>query len=192
MKLATKVKLVDAIGGLDKWSHRCHECSLALVRTGILPDVARVARGVCRGVALQHSWVVLGNPYDPRAPIIDGTRWSWTGSTPTLDYYPTGRSHEYIPKGAGSIWDYGKPPLPLGDVIELEAELSPLAQSFLELAAPRGLDRDGWHVLANSPVSGWPAGEILGAMYDDDRLRPLIPIDVVGMVTDRNPEELYR
>jgi hypothetical protein len=61
----------------------------------------------------------------------------------------------------------------------------------MELAAPDGLDIRGWHVLAHSPVRGWPAAEIIGAMYDTPRLKMIPPIDIVGMLTDKNPNGLY-
>lgn len=192
MKLspAMKTALVDAIGGLDQWAHRCHECSLALVRTGLLDQDARVARGFCGSVASQHSWVVIGDPYDENAPIVDGTLWSYTDQDPRLFVNPRGNA-QYTPHGAGSIWEYGKPDAPTKDVITLDAELPKLAADFLEMMAPDGLDYRGWNVIAHAPVSGWPAREIIGAMYDDERLRALIPVDIVGMLTDKNPGGLY-
>lgn len=35
----------------------------------------------------------------------------------------------------------------------------------------REIARQDRRVLAHAPVGGWPAAEIIGAMYDDDRLR---------------------
>jgi hypothetical protein len=64
------------------------------------------------------------------------------------------------------------------------------------IVAARGLlaeqinDRQGWSVLAHAPVGGWPAGEIIDAMCESG-LDAVIPIDIVGMVTDRNPQGLY-
>jgi len=184
-----KAQIVKRIGGLDKWAKRCHECSLAIVRTGLLADNARVARGWCGSVGSQHSWVVLGNPYDENTPIIDGTLWSYTNQTPRLFVNLRGNL-QYKPHGAGSIWDYGRPDDRSGEVITLSG-LSKTAKDFLDAAGPSGLDYTGWSVLANAPVGGWPAKEILSAMYEDDRLSALIPIDVVGMVTDKNPGDLY-
>ncbi len=189
MKIPKK-QLIEAIGGLDSWDKQCHACSLALIRTGLLPDDARVARGWCGSVASQHSWVVLGSPYDETAPILDGTLWSYTGQSPRLFFCPRGNL-QYTPHGAGSIWEYGCPEGPTDKIIELDANFSKTATDFLDMAAPNGLDRLGWNVLAHAPVGGWPAKEIIGAMYDDLRLRALIPIDVVGMLTDRNPGGLY-
>ena len=185
-----KKKLIKAIGGLEKWAKRCHECSIALIRTGLLPDSARVARGWCGSVTSQHSWVVIGDPYDEYAPILDGTLWSYTDQDPMLFYCPRG-NNQYTPHGAGSIWNYGRPADPTGEVIELDADLSKEARDFLALAAPNGLDRWGWQSLATSPVGGWPSKEIISAMDDDERLSALVPIDIVGMLTDKNPSELY-
>ena len=54
------------------------------------------------------------------------------------------------------------------------------------------LDLQGWMVLASAPVMGWPSGEIIQAMLDTPKLRGLVPIDVAGMITDGNPNGLYR
>ncbi len=189
MRRVDKNLIIEAIGGLDKWAKRCHECSLAIVRSGLLPDNARVARGWCGSVDSQHSWVVLGNPYGENTPIIDGTLWSYTNQAPRLFFNPKGNL-QYTPHGAGSIWDYGRPDDRNGEVITL-AGLSKTAKDFLDIAGPLGLDYMGWSVLAHAPVGGWPAKEIISAMYDDDRLSALVPIDVVGMITDKNPDELY-
>jgi hypothetical protein len=40
-------------------------------------------------------------------------------------------------------------------------------------------------------MEGWPSSEIIAAMDDTDELRALVPIDILGMVTDRNPGGLY-
>jgi hypothetical protein len=39
---------------------------------------------------------------------------------------------------------------------------------------------------------GWPAAEIIGPMRDTRELRTTVPIDIAGMITDRNPGGLYR
>lgn len=46
-------------------------------------------------------------------------------------------------------------------------------------------------VLANGPMQGWPAPEIIEAMMDTDGLGALVPIDIRGMLTGRNPGEAY-
>jgi hypothetical protein len=76
-------------------------------------------------------------------------------------------------------------------VIKLKKKLSPMAEDFLQRCSPVGLDRRGWHFLANAPVGGWPSREIIGAMADDRRVSVFVPIDVLGMLTDRNPSGLY-
>ena len=63
------------------------------------------------------------------------------------------------------------------------------ARAFLELVGP--LDYHGWGVLAHAPVQGWPSGEILAAITDTKPLAVLVPIDRLGMLTDRNPGGLY-
>ena len=79
----------EILAPLDDWAGQCHAASLKLVRHGDL-GACRVARGACRGVLGQHSWVVLGDDcYDKLATIIDPTLWSYTdkcqasGSAPT-------------------------------------------------------------------------------------------------------------
>lgn len=179
--------------GRSLMHHNCHATSLALVRSGLLgpagPGNARVARGTCRGVGGQHSWVVLGDPYHGDAPIIDATLWSyrddvsdaWTG---TMD------EGLHVPHGWGSIWSYGKPAHGGGPDIELAVPLPKGgAAGFMDMMLP--LDRRGWSALANAPVLGWPAGDVFAAMADTPELSSLVPIDVLGMVTDRNPSGLY-
>ena len=174
---------------LDGWDAQCHAASLRLVRSGVLGP-ARVARGVCEGVGSQHSWVVLGDDcYDDDAIIVDPTLWSydddvegvWVGS------YRAGLHH---PHGKGNIFAWGRPDDPTGEVIELSPRepFSREAEAFLELLGP--LDEEGWAILAHAPVEGWPAGEILDAMYESG-FEAVIPIDITGMVTDRNPKGLY-
>lgn len=185
------IKAVEkAIGGLQKWYHNCHACSLAMVKTGLLPANARVARGFHPRITSQHSWVVIGDPYDDKSLILDGVLWSYLETDPVTF---CGRSIKYRPHGKGKIWSAGKPPDPIREVIPLDSyeQLSGYAKSFLKIAAPRGLDMCGWHVLANSPVQGWPSKEIITAMYQMPLMQALIPVDIVGMITDLNPGELY-
>ena len=176
---------------LDAWAHQCHGVSLAIVRAGVLGQPCRVARGRCRGVGSQHSWVVVGlDCYASPALIVDPTLWSYVPEVEGV-YLGDDRPHGHAPHGAGSIWNYGRPAPPTGPVIELAGagSLSRSARDFLDLLGP--LDRSGWSVLANSPVEGWPAGEILAAMHRTVGLSHFVPIDVLGMVTDLNPGGLY-
>lgn len=180
--------LAKAIGGLDRWAKNCHAQSLAIVRSGFLPSTARVARGFYPGIGSQHSWVVLGDPYSAHTPIIDGTLWSYTDEAPR---FVTGHNYSlpHTPHGSGtSIRDLGETKGPL---IELPG-LSKPARDFLAKHAPNGLGIINWHHLANSCVEGWPSGEIIDAMYRHKTLRALIPIDIVGMLTEHNPGGLYR
>jgi hypothetical protein len=60
------------------------------------------------------------------------------------------------------------------------------AKEFLKVLGP--IDLHGWHILANAPVQGWPAREIMAQMQKDPNLRAHIPIDIVGMVLDAVPD----
>ena len=187
-------RIIKALGGdLRPWAKRCHEASLQIIRSGCLPKVARVARGMHKAVQGQHSWIALGDPYSPRTKIVDATIWAYTApSTPRVVIAPAyDLADDYQPKGAGSIWDYGRPADRTGVEIKLKCRLSESAKKFLKLAAPNGLDYLGWSTLANSPVGGWPSKEIITAMAKDKRLRAFVPIDVIGMLTDLNPGKLY-
>jgi hypothetical protein len=198
--------LADSIGKdpVD-WFHQCHSASLALVKAGVYGENARVARGSCIGVGGQHSWIVIppegddwkrseegGLVYHPKATIIDPTLWSydktvtglWTGAN--LD--------RHRPHGYGDIWDYGRPTTAAESreqVIILKGfdDLSSSAQLFLEMCEPLG--RRGWSDLANGPMQGWPSSEIIAAMDDTPEVNVLVPVDILGHVTDRNPEGLY-
>lgn len=176
-----------------EWGGRCHAASLAVLRTGIFGP-GRMARGAAAGVPGQHSWFVLGDdPYALCVPVVDPTIW-WYRRAPKRARIQVAWNDPmfYAPHGSGSIWDYGVPPRPSGEVIRLKAEgsLSKFAWSFLEFCGP--LDRRGWMLLANAPVGGWPAREIIEAIADDPQLgAALVPIDVLGMLTDRNPGGLY-
>ncbi len=175
---------------LEQWAQRCHEASLHLVRSRILGP-SRVARGSCKGVDSQHSWVVLGlDCYDDKAKIIDPTLWSYDDNVEGIWFgsYSDGR---HRPHGKGSIWRWGRPEYPTGPIVALTPRkaLSGVAQDFLALLGP--LDQEGWGQLAHAPVEGWPAGEIFDAIYHTKQLSGLIPIDIVGMITDINPGNLY-
>jgi hypothetical protein len=193
-------ELAELIGiPYERWANDCHVVSLALLKTGRFGP-GRVARGTAHGIGSQHSWIVLGwGVYDDEAVIVDPT------------YVPTLRqrgaegadampdilvSHAWRlsnrPHGKGSIWAYGRPADPAGPVIELAPsfELSRLTRKFLEILGP--LDRLGWMQLASGPMQEWPAGEILAAIADTPALGSTVPpIDHLGMLTSRNPDENY-
>lgn len=169
------------------WRMDCHSVSLAIVKSDLFP-VARVARGACRGVWGQHSWVVIGEDcFAPTAQLLDCTLWSYDERHPVV-WQGTYDDGLHRPHGWGSIWRWGRPAPGNDEPIALDG-LSGQAQRFLDLCGP--LDRTGWAHLFSAPLMGWPAREIVTAAYGDQRLRALIPIDVVGMVTDLNPSGLY-
>jgi hypothetical protein len=183
-KLATKT-----LAPLDRWSARCHEASLELVRSGVLGK-ARVARGGCGAMMGQHSWVVLGDDcYDDGAVIVDPTLWSYDEGVEGV-WVGTYRDGRHRPHGKGNIFQWGRPNKATGEVVELTPRepWSREAEMFLNLLGP--LDHEGWIMLAHAPVEGWPAGEIIDAMYESG-FAGYIPIDIVGMTTNRDPRGLY-
>lgn len=186
----------NILAPLERWSGQCHAASLKVVQEATFH--ARVARGSCIGVGGQHSWIVVGdNCYDRDAPIIDPTLWSYDASVEGI-WVGTMRDGRHAPFGVGSIWQWGRPPEARGAPVELTPRRpwSRSAQSFLRLLGP--LDLDGWRSLAHAPVEGWPAGEVIDAMCATPhpsvpgvKLGSMVPIDIIGMVTDRNPAGLY-
>jgi hypothetical protein len=190
----TVAELEEAIG-MPKvdWARNCHGVSLAIVRSGIMPAGARVARGFCTGVPSQHSWVIVGGCYDWAAPIVDATLWSYDPSVPTI-WRGTYEHQRHQPHGWAPLdraWARGGGLRSTGERPELHlgVELGRVAQRFLDEVGP--LDAQGWMRLLSGPLIGWPATEIITAAYADDRLRGLIPIDAVGMLTDINPGGMY-
>jgi hypothetical protein len=122
--------------------------------------------------------------------VVDITLWSYDPAAPVI-YVAKASKRPHTPHGAGSIWQYGPPPEPVGPIIELAVDPGDAGRDFLRLAAPDGLDQRGWGVLAHAPVQGWPAKDTFTAMNATPKLSALIPIDILGMVTDVNPKELY-
>jgi hypothetical protein len=181
---------------LDDWKYQCHSASVKLMRSGSF-GTCRVARGSANGVAGQHSWLVLGDDcYAARAAIIDPTLWSYD-STVNGVWVGSYRDGRHTPHGKGSIWQWGRPDEAVGPVVELTPRqpFSRAARDFLDLLGP--LDFNGWVMLAHAPVEGWPAGEIIDALCDTPdpttagTFEAYVPVDIVGMVTDRNPRGLY-
>lgn len=187
---AARAALANEFGPLAGVSKQCHAASLALVKAGV---AKRVARGTCLGVGGQHSWAVVGNDcYDDDAVIIDPTLWSYDPGVKGIWIGTMGGELRHKPHGYGNIWSWGQPKAGDGEPIVLtpKARLSKEAKHFIELLGP--LDRHGWQVLAtHAPVQGWPAGEILAAIEDTEPLKCVVPIDRIGMLTDRNPGGLY-
>lgn len=185
----------DAVGSeAETWGGRCHEISLAVLRTGLFGP-GRVTRGVAMGVGSQHSWITLGKDvYDIDAVIVDPTIWS-VQKVEMPKILVARRSPTHTPHGSGSIWAYGRPEnAKPGTEIELSPDLveklSPAAKHFLKLLGP--LDKTGWMRLATGPMQGWPAGEILAAIWAEPALgQTIAPVDHTGHVTDINPGGLY-
>lgn len=192
--IADTGRLAELIGmPYEHWAHQCHAVSIRLLKTGLF-GYGRIARGGAEGVLGQHSWIVLSHDvYDPKATIIDPTLWSYDESVTGIW---TGKNLvRHFPQGYGNIWQWGRPETAeeSGEpVIELNLTrpLSRLADHFLnEAIGPMG--RRGWMQLANAPMQGWPSAEIIAAIDDTPKLRVYIPIDILGMLTDRNPKGLY-
>jgi hypothetical protein len=186
-------QIEEAVGShCVEWGGQCHAISLAVLRTGFFGP-GRVTRGTTAGPNCQHSWITLGDDvYDPHALIVDPTIW-WYHRAPEQAFIHVVRNQSrlYTPNGSGDIWEYGPPPEAVGKVIRLERCLSQAAEAFLMACGP--LDMRGWMFLANAPVGGWPSREIIEAICDTPALgESLVPIDIVGHLTDRNPGGLYR
>jgi len=195
MRRLTEERVVEAIGKpLEEYAHQCHAASLALVRSGIMGPHARVARGTLPRIVGQHSWLVVGNPYEPDL-IVDITAWSYDPDLYPRVYVSVGGFTEHRPHGAGSIYDWGVPQCGTEPDIPLAVPISRAAQVFLDTVARRngrsGLDRRGWGDLVRGPMQGWPSKEIIPAILDTPGLAALVPIDITGMLTDRNPGGLY-
>lgn len=207
-------ELAQKIAGHDgsSWAHNCHVAAISVVNSGMFPG-SRVARGSAHGVLGQHSWVVipdnsddfpdtLANAYDPHARIFDPTLWSYDESVQGIWEGPNLQRHR--PKGLGHIEIFNLPYFhgETDDVIEMPSEisnkLSYKARDFLvnigaiDYKTRRtALPVRNWMALANAPVEGWPSAEIIDAMAQVDQLNVFIPIDIVGMLTTRNPGGLY-
>lgn len=190
--------------GMDLWARQCHAASIELMRSGEF-GCCRVARGTAKHVFGQHSWLVLGgneyassaeiDVYDKRNTIIDPTLWSqsehWQhelGPRVWVGRFSARFGHR--PHGSGSIWEFGRPEEPTGPIVELTPRkpFSFSAENFLHHLGP--LDQEGWIKLAHFPMEGWPSGEIVDAICESG-LAGYVPIDIRGMLTDRNPSGLY-
>lgn len=187
---------------MEQRSKNCHATSIHIVASGVFGPEARVARGTHHAVVGQHSWVVIPGitrnervplVYDIHATVIDATLWSYDRHYDVIAVVEN-LFDEWVPHGFGSIWTFGPPrKVEIADprfAIGLDREgLSPEAVQFLDTFGP--YDAYGWMRLFSSPMMGWPSQEIITAAAQDPVLRPLIPIDIVGMLTDLNPGGLY-
>lgn len=195
MRAISEALVEQTLAPLDQYAHQCHAAALELVRSGVLGR-SRVARGSCAGVGGQHSWAVVGGDcYDDAAVIVDATAWSYGMDVPRV-WVTTMSESPHRPHGYGNLLDIGIPYPDGGEHIELAVDLSPRGRLFVQmvyrtLGGHVRLDRRWWARLANGPMGGWPSSEIIAAMKDTPELTALVPIDIVGMVTDRNPGGLY-
>lgn len=201
IRVAAMRKLAEdaeqTLASLDDLAYKCHAASVKLMNSGRF-GTCRVARGLADGVIGQHSWLVLGDDcYDDDAVIIDPTLWSYDSTVKGV-WVGTYRDGLHRPHGKGSIWNWGRPNEAVGPVVTLTPRrpLSQTARNFLDMLGP--LDADGWIMLAHAPVEGWPAGEIIDALCEtpDPKIptqtfEVYVPIDIVGMVTARNPHGMY-
>jgi hypothetical protein len=172
------------------WGGRCHEISLAVLRTGLFGR-GRMARGTCPGVISQHSWFILGDdPYDEDATGVDPVLQTCRDDVDGIAVF-RGGDLGHRPHGSGSCYAGGMPYHHGGPDIELTPAkpLTVSARHFLAHLLP--LDYRGWAGVAHMGVEGWPAAEIITAMCDTEGLGVLIPIDIRGMLTDTNPNDLY-
>lgn len=178
---------------LDRVAHNCHAVSHAIVKAGLF-ERARVARGYAVGVTGQHSWVVadygVDGVYDSGAMIIDATLWSYDENV-TRVWQGTYRDNVHRPHGWGSAFEAAYPHSHGGREIRLTVNfpMSQEARNFLGELGP--LDYAGWQMVANLPVFGWPAAEVIRAMCETKAVSVLVPVDIEGHLTDRNPGGLY-
>lgn len=180
----------------EEWAHACHAISCQIVRH--IEPTARVARGICDGVGSQHSWVVLGpDCYDPEAPIVDATLWSydpqvegiWTGSIEDGRHRPFGLGPHIMELGCPRSG--GGPEIELTPRRPLSEEAEWWLGMFRSQLAGAPLDWEFWAGLSNMSVVGWPAGEFIEAMHWTRDLSVVVPIDKLGMLTQINPGRAY-
>lgn len=180
-----------ALEPMRQWGQRCHEASVALVSSGAIRGL-QVARGTCMAIGGQHSWVTMGDPYNIHTIILDPTLWSYTSVAPEV-YVGNANKWRHRPKGSGDIFMWGRPPeVPERKAYRLKPPKrgwSPHALQFLMVLGP--IDLDGWRMMANAPVQGWPATEIMTQMFADEKIKAFIPADIVGMVIGNECGGLY-
>lgn len=184
MLIEARRAILAAHGSMENVARQCHVASLTLVKYGV---AQRVARGVCLNVPGQHSWAVVGDCYDPGAPIIDPTLWSYDPGVKGI-WVGTMQNMRHTPHGWGVTETF--PSKGSGPAIPPPKGLNEEARSFLRKIGP--LDVAGWiQLLSHTPVLNWPSREIFKAVARDPRLRALAPMDRIGMLTDENPGGVY-
>jgi hypothetical protein len=103
----------------------------------------------------------------------------------------------YRPHGSGDIWDAGMPAPDKKDEpgvkLTPSRPLSKIARVFLDIMTDGvgPMTRRRWSTLLNGPMCGWPSSELVAAALDTEEIAAIVPIDIAGMVTDRNPQGLY-
>lgn len=171
---------------LGHWHFNAHRVCLDIVRSGLFP-YSRVVEGSARGVHGTHHWLTLSEDvYDKYGTIVDPTLWC---HDPSLQGVWIGTLQEEIhhPRGEGYIWDHSYPEnSSFKGTVSLNKEgLSTQAKYFLSRVEP--LNLDGWRRLMRSPMQGWPAGEIIDQMKHSAELAAIVPEELEGMLTNRNP-----
>lgn len=192
----------------ESWGGRCHEVSLMAVGSGVLGEpgpTCRVVRGSAPGYGIggQHSWIALGDPYDPKTVYVDVTAQAWDNDVEGLlvSYaadnwlaHVSDARRWHLPFGYDSrnVMKVGRPapPGPGEKGYLLEGELSDDATSFLDLLGP--LTSHGWSAMFGWAKGGWSYREILTAAVEQvPRVNALTSIDLIGHGTDLNPQGLY-
>lgn len=193
IEIPEDVRILAGNIGIDPERVRfnCHVASTALVHSGLAGPDARVARGWAKGVTSQHSWVVVGSPYDQHAHIIDMTLWSYDPSVKGV-WQGSLLDGVHSPHGIGHFMEGNHPSHHGGPTIHLTpaTPLSRKATGWLRaVGAP--FDFRGWMEVAQLPVEGWPSGEIIEALLDTEGLAAAVPWDIVGHLTNRDPNYFY-
>ena len=207
--LPTIEEAADLIGWpTSRWHGNCHAVSLAIIQSGALGTpgpTCRIARGAAAGYGIisQHSWIALGSPYAPATRFVDYTAWAWGQVDGIIDTFAADEWLRHVAGGdrwhlphsydQRNIMQVGRPAAPgPGDTPwRLDRTgLSADAVWFLDLLGD--LTVEGWASLCGFPQGGWPHAEIVDRIIETvPRAAVLVPIDIRGMATDRNPEGIY-
>ena len=192
----SEAEVEEAIGPLDAWAMQCHAASVALINSDLFSDrFRRVARGTAQGVFGQHSWVVLGEDcYNPNAIIVDVTLWSYDPKQPRV-LIDRAKNLSHLPHGSNSIWDAGCPIPGDDEDMPLDLPFMHKAEPFYRMVREKvgRTDRRFWMSLwSSNAMLGFNASALLEAFLDryPDQAA-IVPIDIIGMLTDRNPSGLY-
>src|ERR1700728_2097362 len=129
-------RLAEVIGlPFARWARQCHAVSVKLLYSGEFGR-GRIARGTCKGVGGQHSWIVLGDDcYDERATVVDPTLWSYVRAQTGIFVGRNRQGAWHVPHGAGFFINAGMPCTHGGDFISLtpDGELSAEAGGILDM-----------------------------------------------------------